>query len=512
MGLNINLFVHGVPMGQKIWGPKGDDERYLSSFYGPKWDAPEVMKIDVMTFGGITQCYYSFVKGQNVCDSQGRAGSYFALTLRINAFYADVQNMYNILKAVYDKMCVGLCIQDNNSSAKYMLADFQSIDSKLKDIEKHVLNYISEFSISEDIISLSGFSSNSQASVQAVNLFECRSKVAFDIVKKTGKLSVSPCYLSASAATKVAQYKADMETTKQKAQQEIQMQQNAAKERIASITRQLNERVDSITRSSQEELRACKEDSRSRLAQAKEENDRRIAEIKESYSDVDNKINSLKTTIKERDREIGDLDQQNKKKDKEIKAINANVEILQNTVTKLQADLESYRAEGGFQPLMPEPKRINWMIVSTVSFFIALLVGLLSFFVIRYVISNKDTIKLLNEEVAQLTMANDSLRNSVVEGNSIDVPVLPEGLDYSKLKIDIQEFGKKKQAISHQEICHINLQGNSALDLQGKWISEGLIIIGDSSIMVKDDYKGSSCTLSYVLGKDTIASRVINIQ
>lgn len=28
MGLNINLFVHGVPMGQKIWGPKSDDQRY----------------------------------------------------------------------------------------------------------------------------------------------------------------------------------------------------------------------------------------------------------------------------------------------------------------------------------------------------------------------------------------------------------------------------------------------------------------------------------------------------
>ena len=90
MGLNISLFVHGVPMGQKMWGPKGDDLRYLSTFYGPKWESPEVMKVEVMTFGGVTNCYYSFVKGQNVCDSQGRAGSYFALTLRINAFYVDV--------------------------------------------------------------------------------------------------------------------------------------------------------------------------------------------------------------------------------------------------------------------------------------------------------------------------------------------------------------------------------------------------------------------------------------
>ena len=41
-------------MGQKIWGPKNDDQIYISSFYGPKWDVPEVMKIDVMAFNGVT--------------------------------------------------------------------------------------------------------------------------------------------------------------------------------------------------------------------------------------------------------------------------------------------------------------------------------------------------------------------------------------------------------------------------------------------------------------------------
>lgn len=496
MGLNINLFVHGVPMGQKIWGPKGDDERYLSSFYGPKWDAPEVMKIDVMTFGSITQCYYSFVKGQNVCDSQGRAGSYFALTIRINAYYADVQNMYNILKAVYEKMCVGLCIQDNNGSAKYMLADFLSIDGKLKEIEKHVLNYISEFSISEDIISLSGFSSNSQASVQAVNLFECNKKVAFDIMRQTGKLSVSPCYLSSSAAKTVAQYKAEVQTTIQKAQQEISLNQKSAQEKIESITRK-----------SQEDLREVQEQSRRRLEQTKEDKERQIASIRQEYMEVDAKMDSLKRTIKEREHEVSDWQSRCRLKDKEISGSKADMQKLQHKVDKLQNDLESIKM-GNYTPLMPEPKRINWIIVGVVSFFIILLVGVLSFFGVRYINSNKDAMKQLNEKVTQLTAENDSLRNSdsAIEDNAFFLPD-----NCINIKIDIEEFGGGKQSISRKEICHISLQGEGASNLQGEWISDGLKI-EDGTIRVNEDYEGSTCTLSYRLGSVIIKSREISIQ
>lgn len=499
MGLNINLCVHGVPMGQKIWGAKGDDERYLSSFYGPKWDAPEVMKVDVMTFGGITQCYYSFVKGQNVCDSQGRAGSYFALTIRINAFYADVQNMYNILKAVYEKMCIGLCIQENNGSAKYMLADFQSIDGKLREIEKHVLNYISEFSVEEDIISLSGFSSNNTTSVQAVNLFECNKKVAFDIVRQTGKLSVSPCYLSSSAAKTVAQYKAEVQTTIQKAQQEISLNQKASQEKIESISRK-----------SQEELREVQEQSRRRLEQTKEENERQIASIRQEYVEVDAKMDSLKRTIKEREHEVYDWQLRCRQKDKEINGSKMDMQRLQHKVDKLQHDMESIRM-GNLTPLMPEPKHVNWVIVGIISFFIVLLVGVLGFFGRRYVNSNKDTIKQMDEKITELMAENDSLRNSVEAIDAIAVSALPEVFDRSKIMIDIREFGKSKQSITRQEICHISLKGEGVSDLHGKWISEGLII-GDGTIMVKDGYRGSSCKLSYVLGKDTISSRVVNIQ
>ena len=177
MGLNINIFVHGVPMGQKIWGPKNEDQSYISSFYGPEWDVPEVMKVDIMNFGGIPYCYYSFVKGKKVYDSQGRAGSYFAITLRINAFYADIQNIYSILKAAYEKMCIGLCVMESDGSVKYICSDFQGIDTQLKAIENSILNYISKFSTDNDIIALKDFSVSGQRALQNINLYCCPLKI-----------------------------------------------------------------------------------------------------------------------------------------------------------------------------------------------------------------------------------------------------------------------------------------------------------------------------------------------
>lgn len=282
MGLNINLFVHGVPMGQKIWGPEGEDSRYISSFYGPNWDAPEVMKTDVMTFGGITYCYYSFVKGQNVFDSQSRAGSYFALTLRVNAFYCDVQNIYNILKATYDKMCVGLCVQENENSVKYLLSDFQNIDSNLRNIESHILDYISKFSINNDLVSLSGFSVNTQSAIQKINLHECTKTVALDIAKKTGKLMLSPWYLSSNATNTIAKYKSEVQATEQRAQQKI----------------------DIITQQSNEKIKQIEENSHQKISRLKEEKDREMAELKQSYSNVNSEIERLRKKTKESENEI----------------------------------------------------------------------------------------------------------------------------------------------------------------------------------------------------------------
>lgn len=236
MGLNINLFVHGVPMGQKIWGSKGEDGMYISSFYGPKWDSlPELMKVDVMTFGEKKYCYYSFIKGQNVYDVQGRGGSYLALTLKIDALYSDVRNIYNILKATYEKMCIGLCVSKYNEGIKFVIDDFQKIDAQLKGIEKHILNYISNFSVEGDLKNLIGFANSEKGKMENINLHECTESVAIEKLKQNGCLLTSPYFMSANSVKIVAQCKSEVEMVKQKAQQELMLQQRQFQEKLDAL-------------------------------------------------------------------------------------------------------------------------------------------------------------------------------------------------------------------------------------------------------------------------------------
>ena len=405
MGLNIKLFVHGVPMGQKIWGPQGDDNRYLASFYGPKWEVPEVMIVEAMSFGNTNYCYYSFVKGQNVYDSQGRAGSYFALTLRINAFYSDIQNVYNILKATYGKMCVGLCIDETNDKTKFLLADFQNVDSKFKEIENHILNYISEFSIDSDIVPLNGFALNGKGAVFNLNMHECSSSVAIDILKKNGKLMVSPFFLSSSASKKVAQYQEEMQRNAQKAQEEIRLQKQASQQKIDELILQSKEDYDSLKKQSDNELRLQKEQCHQQLSQLKNENDRRLEEMRHRYTKVDSELTNLNRIIKEQEKEITNWANRCKRKDQEIEQSNRKVNNLVQQIYSLQRGGDSHERFGN-----------SWVrnkkaIIGIFSFFILLLfVFFICWFTARKFKDQTNKIQKQKEQIGQLIIMNGRLQ------------------------------------------------------------------------------------------------------
>lgn len=403
MSLNINLFIHGVPMGQKIWGPKGEDNIYMSAFYGPKWDVPEVMKVEVMTFGGSTYCYYSFVKGQKVYDYQGRAGSYFALTLRINAFYADIQNLYGILKAAYDKMCVGLCTSESEGSVKYLCHDFQNINTNLKEIENHILNYISEFSIADDILNFDKLDFEDNGSIKSINLHECTKNLAIEQIRQSGKLMVSPYYLSFGATRTIAQFKAETQTIIDKSKQEILLHEQACQEKINDVTRCF-----------QNELKETKERSEQRLSEIKDESERKISDIRRSYEDVDIKMNALNHTIRDREREISEWKSKYQKKDKEMLSCSKVVHKLEQQLIRLQRDFDELRKNKRVM-IMPEPKKVNWIIVGVVSFFTSLLVGFLIWFLLHSLSIRKQEIQNLRNEIEQLKAEkDDNVKDSVI--------------------------------------------------------------------------------------------------
>lgn len=252
MGLNIDLVVHGVPMGQKMWGAKHEEELFFSSFYGAQWQETEVLRVETQTFGNVTNCYYSFVKGNGVCDSNGRSGSYFALTLRMNCFYADVQNLYNILKAAYAKMCVGMCLQESNGVLKYTVSDFSSKENDFLNLQKQLRGYIENFSVESDLMSLAEF--NKASTGNNISLKDCVKANALKLAK-LGSFKVSAYYLSASDQNILNKYRAELDNVKKKASEELDTQRQSYQSQIAEQDKKFNSNIESIRKENADKLR-----------------------------------------------------------------------------------------------------------------------------------------------------------------------------------------------------------------------------------------------------------------
>lgn len=199
MNYDIKLYVHGVPDGQKMWGIGNVDANYIKAFYGRQSDVPVLMFVEVRQYGSMSYCYYTYMCADKVYDHVGRPGSYFALTLRINYFYADVQNIYNLLDAGYNKFIVGNVVQVNGGSTKYLVADFNENNDKVNSIfnslEAEIKNYLMQFSSDTDFIPLNGFKTNGQTGA-AFNVHGCVIKTVTDYVKNNGSAVLSPLYPS----------------------------------------------------------------------------------------------------------------------------------------------------------------------------------------------------------------------------------------------------------------------------------------------------------------------------
>ena len=283
MALTIKLYVHGVPMGQKIWGPKDGDVSYIETFYGKTFRVSEQMLVESLSIGGQTNCYYTYVCGQNMFASDGRAGSYIALTVRINAYYADLQNMYNILNAAFTKVCVGQCIKPQGEGYKFCISDFSQVDEQMQKLEKDIIGYIGEFSNNDDLASLSSINTAVGNGCAEINLLECDKSTAFATMKSNGRIAVSALYPTKQLAKVIAEKDAQMKEVQERCLRDKQALQEDANKKYNQLQQQLTELQNSVQH---------------KLDVQRQDYEKKFAEIKLQY-DCDETIKKLSAQLKQ---------------------------------------------------------------------------------------------------------------------------------------------------------------------------------------------------------------------
>lgn len=198
--MTVDFILHGVPNGQDFWGAS-DDNHYFSTFYVQK-NEKEYLSIEVRKVSGKSYCYYNYLKYNNVTAADSRAGAYLGITLRFDAYYKDVLNVYQIFEIIYNNL-LDTILDKNGEGVKFKVAKFEAAERELNEIKKKVVSLIQLSATAKDFTALNdSFFSNEDKTVQAF-LLDCTPEIVLQALKKYGKVDISKYYPSTNEAKKM---------------------------------------------------------------------------------------------------------------------------------------------------------------------------------------------------------------------------------------------------------------------------------------------------------------------
>lgn len=498
MNYDIKLYAHGVPKGQSTWGVGNFDGNYIDTFYGRKSNVPIQMFVEVRQFGSSTYCYYTYMCTGNVCDNSGRTGSYFALTLRLNYYYADVQNIYNLLNAAYNKFIVGSIVSVNGGVTKYLVTDLTQANTTLKTLELELNKYLMQFSSDSDFVSLNGFKANGQNEPAVVNILECDIKAIADHMKRNSSISVSHLHPSAREQQVIQKMMAEVNAINTHAQKLISEAQRDKEVGIQAVRNEYKETDKTISSLRNEIDKANKE----------------IERLNGIVNSLSLKLQNTVTYKDKYDKVIKELD----KKDALIAKVRDNLSGLSGVLEVLE--LPSQPFDIGKNNKKNSNKEENSLLISRVirNFhpFIDFFVMLVLLAIIGVTLPKSCDKKNLSREDPVISDNNDNSERgeqdtkNIVDEGDVFTGDAQESLKerFPTAKIDVKEItSEKTMKYGDGSSYTLSLQ-NVNEDLGGKWISNDFAIY-ENQVTPK---KPGKCTISYVVGNDTLVTRTITVE
>lgn len=227
--MDVELFVHGVPNGVGFWG-KEEDRNYFSGFYDHSADEVKFL-IQTRVLKGKTYCYYNYLVyktvgslAPNIVACDGRDGSYFGITLRLDAYCKDYDNMYRILDTLYNVYILGRVLKIEKTKLKYTAPDLASFYSTFKEIENTAILLIQKAFTPESFTNLESFATSS-GKYHAFNLYDGSIDKIMSAIKQFGCVALSPYYISSREVALQQQCEAKIQAMQ--TQLEAQLKANA---------------------------------------------------------------------------------------------------------------------------------------------------------------------------------------------------------------------------------------------------------------------------------------------
>ena len=294
----VDFILHGVPNGQDFWGAN-DDNHYFSTFYVQKSER-EYLSIEARKVSGKSYCYYNYLKYNNVTAADGRAGAYLGITLRFDAYYKDVLNIYQLFEIVYNNL-LDTIFEKNGEAIKYKISKFEAADSNLNEIKKKVVNLIQLSATAKDFTALNDSFFNNEDKTLPAFLLDCTPDNVLQALKKYGKIDVSKYYPSNNEAKKMRNIEERFIATISQKDKDLE-EKNQQISKIADDCQNLKSNL------------SAEKEEVLRLGKVVSEKENTIKKNEASLKQVDelkSKIEKLTTTLQTKENEI-------KQKEKEI--------------------------------------------------------------------------------------------------------------------------------------------------------------------------------------------------
>ena len=228
----FNIILHGVPGGQKVWSsdPIGQ-ANYIEGFYNNSdSNAPaNLFQVEARVEGNTRVCYYHYLKYRDIQAKDGRTGSYFGFTLRIDGMCADLPLLFHRMDEVFRTDLLNTVLIATPKGYKHLVADYAERNNELNTLVNEFRIWLSKPRIKELFGTLPQFPGAKQK-YGIVNLEDFSADQAVsDVLSKGYILCLSP---DVPRSAYIAEKKQLLDQLEQKdAQRETLLKQEQEKSR-----------------------------------------------------------------------------------------------------------------------------------------------------------------------------------------------------------------------------------------------------------------------------------------
>lgn len=460
--MDVEILVHGVPNGHDYFGLK-EEQNTAGTFYISSQESIKFV-VEIKKNGNKPYVYYSYLRYKGVVGAEGRSGSYFGLTLRIDEYYTDILHIYNILDIAFKRYVLGSLLTLSSETYKYITPDFKSKKEEIEQLQQGLIQLIKSTCLASKFLKIDNSFINPISNAPICNIVDITDGIILSTLKKHSKVVLSP------------DYKSNLEKEYEKKMQDVENRGNSL-----------------------------------------------VAERDKKILERETTISSLDSTIKARDSKIAVLEQEIKQKNQELSQhkqkgdIAQLIEKVKDPIFKLS---EYFRVkEDIHKPKTNYYGKKNFIIgIINGVLTVLVLTSILLFHFVQFPTVGKPSKK--NDELMKLKTELVNLKQQIKEKDAIIVDLRKTSVqDQSQkinLKIDIRGFNGEYLSTTKSYKVRIK-EGNNTYTGKGSWnIVNATITKGkgtDNEIEIRPTGKGE-VEIAYNVGSYKVENspRIISVE